>query len=170
LHPGTSIKDSVFSNNISRGNTGDGLFFCANVRHIVVSNSVFAGNRGSGIGGLGNSEDKCNVISGNTCVRNGLYGILAIDGSDNVITGNVCVNNGQSRPGVYAGIGLVRTTDTLVTGNRCTDDQDAPTQKAGIEEGEGSDRNLIADNLCRGNAEHGIVAVGPQTAKHGNVE
>ena len=58
----------------------------------------------------------------------------------------------------------------LVTGNRCTDDQEKATQKAGIEEGEGSDRNLIANNLCRGNAEGGTIVVGSGTVKQGNVE
>ena len=172
LHPGTGLQDSVWSSNISRLNTNDGLFFCHAVRHSVVSNNILADNLGSGIGHLGGggAGDKYNVVSGNTCVRNGRWGIHVYDGTDNVVTGNVCLNNSQSSPGKYPGIGVIKTTDTVISGNRCLDDQDTKTQKHGIAESEESDHNLITGNLCRGNLDAGVVTSGANTTAADNMQ
>lgn len=169
MHPGTGLQDSVWSHNISRNNTGDGLFFCMRVMHSVISNNVLVRNAGCGIGHIGGGGDKYNVVSGNTCIANGRWGIHVFDGSDNVVTGNLCLNNSQSAAGRYPGIGVIKTTDSVITGNRCLDDQTTKTQAAGIIEQDASDHNLISGNLCRGNLGPGVQTSGPETEAFGNM-
>lgn len=172
FHPGTVLRDSVFDCNISRENDWDGLYFCADVRRIIVSNSIFSGNGWNGIGGLGQggSGDRYNVVIGNTCFENKRCGIRAITGSDNTITGNVCLNNSTSKPGGYPGILLENVTDFIVTGNRCTDDRKSPTQLIGIEEKGNSDYNIISTNNCRGSKVKGIKTEGKDTADQANLK
>ena len=170
FHPGTSLADAVFDGNIGRRNDWDGLYFCANVRRIVVSDSVFAGNGWNGIGGLGGGGDKYNVVSGNTCSDNGRAGIAAMDGTDNSVLGNVCVNNSTSTPGRWAGIWLRSVTNSIVSANRCLDDREKPTQRTGIVETGDSDHNVFSSNNCRGCADKGIATVGTNSVRSGNIE
>lgn len=170
MHPGTGLTDSVWTGNISRDNTGDGLFFCMGVRHSVVSNNVLANNEGAGIGHVGGGGDRYNVVSNNTCVGNGRWGIQVFDGSDNVITGNLCLNNSRLHPGQYPGICVVKSTDTVVSGNRCLDDQEKKTQAAGIVESEDSDFNLFTGNACRGNLGPGLTISGTHSQQSANVK
>jgi len=170
MHPGTSLADSVWINNISRENGGDGLFFCMHVRHSVMTGNVLAENSGSGIGHVGGGGDKYNVVSSNTCVGNGRWGIQVIDGSDNVISANLCLNNSRLHPGQYPGIGVIKTTDTVVSGNRCLDDQEEKTQAAGIAEDDESDYNLFIGNQCRGNAGPGLQINGANSREQGNLQ
>lgn len=153
FHPGTSLKGSIWQNNIGRNNAWDGLFFCARVRDTVVRGNLFHNNGWSGIGGLGNADDRYNIVSDNICTANGRYGIHATAGRDNVIQGNICRDNSQSEPGRYAGIGLSDTTDTLVSANRCTDSQETPTQRRGIVESGACQRNRIVENFVEETAE-----------------
>jgi len=169
MHLGTGLQDSVWSHNISRNNTVDGLFFCMRVMHSVVSNNVLVGNAGCGIGHLGGGGDKYNVVSNNTCVGNGRWGIHVFDGTDNVVTGNLCLNNSRSQAGRYPGIGVIQTTDSVITGNRCLDDQETKTQSGGVVETDESDHNLITGNLCRGNLGPGVQTSGPSTEAYGNM-
>ncbi len=172
LHPGTSLRGAVFANNISRRNEGDGLYFCWEVVGITVSGNLFHDNTGSGVGGLGEGGkggDRFNVVANNVCRRNARRGIEAVRGANNVITGNVCLDNSQSKPGQFSGILLADTTHTLVSGNRCGTEGDKPTQKFGIEECGKSDHNVVAANLCEGNAQGGIAIVGRNTQATGNV-
>ncbi|MCD6359531.1 MAG: right-handed parallel beta-helix repeat-containing protein, partial [Armatimonadetes bacterium] len=170
MHPGTGLQDSVWSGNISRDNVLDGLFFCMRVRHAVVSNNVLVNNEGCGIGHLGGGGDKYNVVSNNTCIGNGRWGIHVYDGTDNVVTGNLCLNNSRSQAGRYPGIGVIKTTDTVISGNRCLDDQETKTQAAGVVESEESDHNLITGNSCRGNLGPGVQISGPATEAYGNMQ
>ncbi len=170
MHPGTGLADSVWSGNISRENTGDGLFFCMRVRHSVVSNNVLADNDGAGIGHVGGGGDRYNVVAGNTCVGNGRWGIQVYDGADNVITGNLCLSNSRLDPGRYPGIGVIKTTDTIISGNRCLDGQETRTQAAGIVESDGSDFNLFTGNLCRGNLGDGLTVAGPGSQQSANLQ
>ncbi|MDZ4200264.1 MAG: right-handed parallel beta-helix repeat-containing protein, partial [Kiritimatiellia bacterium] len=161
FHPGTGIRNSFFSGNIARRNKQDGLYFCALVRQVLVSDSLFEDNRRHGIGGLGDSGDRYNVVANNICSGNGLSGIHAVNGAHNTITGNMALNNSRSQPGAHPGIRLHRVTDMLVIGNRCLDDQSPRTQSFGIEEsGEQSNRNLIIGNHCMGNLKGGILLQG----------
>jgi parallel beta-helix repeat protein len=172
LHPGTSLRGAVFTNNISRNNGGDGLYFCCLVVGITVSNNLFHDNRSSGIGGLGagcGGSDSFNIVANNVCRNNGRWGIQAIGGRNNVITGNVCLDNSQQEPGRDSGISVADTTHTIVTGNRCGSDSDQPTQKSGIEEHGASNSNVITSNLCEGNRGAGILVVGADTQVSGNV-
>jgi parallel beta-helix repeat protein len=170
LHPGGGLRDSIFSGNVVRGNGGEGLFFCAEVRHVVVSKNVFAGNKGNGIGGLGDNGDKYNIVAENICESNGGNGIWLYDGANNTVVNNICVNNSQSAPGSYCGIVLNQTSDTIVQGNRCLDDQAVKTQKNGVVEFSNSRSNLFATNLCRGNAQSGLVLEGKGSRSSGNAD
>ncbi len=177
FHPGTKIHDSVFTENIARGNQGDGLFFCLGVRKITVSKSIFSGNSGSGIGDLGCAGDTLNTCIGNTCTDNGRAGIHMngyrnTDGRNNSVINNICLNNSRSKPGAYPGILLSDTKDSLVEGNRCGDDQKIPTQLMGIRETGRSDRNQIVNNqTARANKdETSIVILGANTKAAGNTE
>ena len=170
MHPGTGLADSVWSGNISRDNTADGLFFCMGVRHSVVSNNVLANNAGHGIGHIGGGGDKYNVVASNTCVGNGRSGIHVFDGSDNVVSSNLCLNNSQAQPGRWPGIAVIRSTDTVISGNRCLDDQETKTQAAGIAESDESDFNLFTGNQCRGNAGPGLAVTGANSEEQANLQ
>lgn len=145
FHPGTHLKESLWTNNISRGNLS-GFYFCLGVRHAVVTDNMFVENKGCGIDGLGD-PDRDNVIRGNVVARNGLYGIEAHGSLNNVIAGNIVQDNSQRCPGAYAGIYLNSHAGNVVEGNRCGDTQERPTQGRGlIAEDEAGD-NLITNNM-----------------------
>jgi parallel beta-helix repeat protein len=162
FHPGTELTGATFTGNVARDNAWDGLFFCARVRQTTVSSNVFTGNGWSGIGGLGNDDDEWNTCSGNICANNGRAGIEMNDGRNNTATGNVCVNNSRSASGRWAGIDISNCTGCLVTGNRCADDQERPTQQVGIRESGRSDYNQIRGNQLHG-SQKAVEKIGPHT-------
>lgn len=127
LHPGTSIQNSIWSNNISRNNTTDGFFFCLGVVQAVVEGNLFFRNRGHGMANL-TDPDRYNVLKANICAENGQHGIEATRSLGNVIQGNILRNNSQENAGKYAGIYLEGHKDNDVSGNVFIDDQDRPTQ------------------------------------------
>jgi parallel beta-helix repeat protein len=170
LHPGGGLRDSTFTENVVRKNGGEGLYFCAGVRNVVVGHNVFAANKGNGIGALGDNGDKYNVVTTNVCEANGGSGIWLFGGDNNTVVNNICLNNSQTGPGQAGGIVLNQTTDTIVSGNRCLDDQTHKTQKHGILEFSSCRSNLIANNLCRGNAGSGLELAGQNTRQSGNLE
>jgi hypothetical protein len=65
---------------------------------------------------------------------------------------------------------LNQTADTIVSGNRCLDDQATKTQKHGILEFSSCRSNVIANNLCRGNAGAGLALAGKDTRQSGNLD
>ena len=145
FHPGTSITQSVWSDNFARGNTRDGLFFCLRVTHSTVRGNVLVGNRGHGIGGL-TDPDAFNTVVGNICAENGRHGIDADRAVGNTIQGNVCRGNSRLEPGKFAGIYLAGHKHCVVTGNVCVDDAASPTQLRGLVTGEPVGRNTVKDN------------------------
>jgi parallel beta-helix repeat protein len=162
FHPGTLLSNAVFTGNVARDNAGDGLYFCMGVRHTTVSSNVLTGNRGSGIGGLGDGGDEWNTCTANVCADNTKAGIELNDGRNNTVTGNVCVNNSRSAPGRWAGIDIRNCSGCLIAGNRCADDQAAPTQHIGVREAGQSDHNLISGNQLHG-SKHGTEKAGAHT-------
>ena len=164
FHPGTSVNYAVFSDNTAHHNSSNGLYFCANVRYLIASDNLFHHNGGSGIGGVGGGGDQYNVLVNNVSTANGRHGIEAEYGTENIIANNVCLNNSQSSPGEFFGISLRNTTHTTVTGNRCLDDQEHPSQTCGIGEALDADHNLIASNHIAG-----LVVVGRHTEVYGNL-
>ncbi len=168
FHAGGRLEDSEFSENEARGNLGDGFYFCAWVTRITVRNNKFIGNHGNGVGGLGDSGDRENVVENNLCQRNGTNGISLWDGESNTVRNNICLNNSQREPGRFSGIALSKTEKSIITGNRCFDDQQTRTQKHGIEETANCRRNTITDNDCRDNAQSGAVLAGKDDVRNGN--
>jgi parallel beta-helix repeat protein len=160
LHAGGRETDSQFLSNAARGNHGDGFFFCAWVTRATVANNKFVGNQMNGIGGLGDSEDVENIVEDNVCEANGRFGIQLWNGATNTVRSNTCLNNSQSEPGRYSGIGLAATWRSIVTGNRCFDNQAAKTQKHGIEENPNCRENKFAENDCQDNAQSGLALRG----------
>lgn len=161
FHPGTLIQHAVFSNLVAHHNAGDGLYFCAFVKHINVSNSIFYQNGKNGIGGLGGEPwpDCHNVVANNICEANGMCGIQGTEGSNFVISNNICRNNSQSSPGAFPGILLRNCANMLVNGNLCYDDQEVAkkTQKCGIEEIGKSINNLLLSNNSWGNIASDVM-------------
>ncbi len=164
FHPGTSIRNAVFSNLISHDNAWDGLYFCADVVNISVSNGVFYNNGWNGIGGLGGGQwpDAHNIVSGNVCAGNGMSGIQGTEGSSFLIANNICRNNSRNSPGEFPGILLRNCARMLVSGNLCYDDrQDSEkTQKCGIEETGTNEGNIISNNNSWGNIIPDIMPAG----------
>ena len=169
-HAGGRETDSEFSDNEARGNHGDGFYFCAWVTRARVMNNKFIGNKENGIGGLGDSGDIDNIVEDNLCQENALCGIALWDGSSNTVKNNTCVNNSQASPGQWSGILLSKTEKSVVSGNRCFDDQKTKTQKHGIEELADCRENTITDNDCRGNSRAGLALAGKDGTRSGNRE
>ena len=174
FHPGTSIRNAVFSNLVSHNNTKDGLYFCADVQHISVTNGIFSRNGMNGIGGLGGGRwpDSNNIVSNNVCESNNRCGIEGTEGSNFVVSNNICRNNSRGSSGRFPGILLQNCSGMIVTGNLCHDDRedDKKTQKFGIEETGKSDNNIITSNICRGNIVSGIKINGERTRSKNNTE
>lgn len=169
-HPGTSIRDSVWTDLVGYANGWDGLYFCADCQGVTVSNSIFDDNGWSGIGGLGDGNDKYDTVIGNTCRRNRACGITMATSGHNTVTGNLCLDNGRSDPGHLPGIKVKDTTDNIITNNRCMNTEQPGMQKCGIEESGSSDGNLITGNYCKGNVGPGVVVVGKATVATDNVQ
>lgn len=168
LHPGTGLARSVWSHNTAIGNGGDGLFLCSFVHDSVFSNSVFTGNSLSGIGGVGHAGDHHNIISDNVCSENARCGIDAFDGFEHVISGNMLRSNSTEQSGAHPALRLHSVQRFMVQGNRCADNQDAPTQTRGIVESGSSDWNMVSGNMCAGMAEP-VTVIGPHSRGDGNL-
>jgi len=169
-HAGGGERDTVFSENEARGNLDDGFYFCVRVTGVTLKENKFIANRGNGVGGLGGGDDRKNVVEGNLCEGNGLSGISAKGGESNTLKNNVCVNNSQKSPGQWSGISLLRTSKSVVSGNRCSDNQKTQTQKHGISESPDCRGNEITNNDCRGNAQSGVALAGKDGQQSGNQE
>lgn len=168
FHPGTGLRNALFVGNTARENGWDGLYFCMNVKHTTVTGNVFVRNGWNGIGGLGNGGDEWNTCTANTCAENAMAGILMNDGKNNTVSGNVCVDNSTAKAGRYAGITVLNCTGCLITGNRCADSREQPTQLVGCSERGQSDRNLFSGNHCDG-SQKAIETVGAATRAEGNL-
>jgi parallel beta-helix repeat protein len=168
FHPGGGLHDSEFFDLEARGNLGNGLYFCARVERVSVKDNKFIGNQKNGIGDLGYSGDKDNLVENNLCEANGQSGIQLWDGTSNTVKNNTCKSNSQSAPGQFSGISILATTSSLISGNHCFDDQPTKTQKHGIEETSNSKSNTVTDNDCRGNANDGIALKGKDGQQSGN--
>jgi len=168
FHAGGGLRDSVFADNEARGNLDDGFYFCARVTRVVVRNNRFMENQESSVGGLGDGGDIDNVVEDNLCKANGKCGIALWDGTSNTVRNNLCVNNSQSSSGRWSGILLSLTAKSVVSGNRCYDDQETKTQKHGIEELADCQKNTITDNDCRGSEQAGLSLAGREGRRSGN--
>lgn len=97
---------------------------------------------------------------------------IHLGGLNCTCTGNVVKNSGREVGAViFAGILLSGSTGSVVTGNRCFDDQGTKTQDYGIREsaGTGCDYNVIAANVVRGNLTGGTSVSGANTIAANNV-
>lgn len=101
------------------------------------------------------------VVTGNYVMFCAHHGI-SVNGNNCSVTGNVVKNSGQ-HPVIInpSGIGILTgITGTVVTGNRCFDDQEVKTQLYGVLETGTADKNTILGNDLTGNKEAPISYVG----------
>lgn len=145
FHPGTSISQSIWRDNVSRRNR-KGFYFCKNVRNCIVANNIIIQNKEQGIWGLGD-PDRYNIVTGNIIAENGQYGLEARHSTGNVIAVNLVRENSRSAPGAFPGIHLEQHARNLVATNLCLDDQDKPTQANPISSINPQDTSLIEGNL-----------------------
>jgi len=150
MHPGTGIKESIWTGNIMRRN-GSGYFFCLGCRNTVCTGNLMLNNKGPGIHGLCD-PDRYNVVTGNVCAGNGEIGLDASGSFGNVISSNLLYDNSQKTPGVRPGIMLQAHENNVVTGNLCLDDRENPSQIRGIEALRPKGNNLIRNNYSSGGA------------------
>jgi parallel beta-helix repeat protein len=168
FHPGGGLHDSEFSALEGRENLANGFYFCARVERVTVKDNKFIGNLKNGVGALGDSGDKDNLVENNLCEANGQSGIQLWDGVSNTVQNNICKNNSHASPGRYSGISILATSNSLISNNHCFDDQPTKTQKHGIEENPNSTGNKILDNDCRHNAQDGLTLKGKDSQQSGN--
>ena len=168
------VSDLVISSNIiilGGGTNQDGILLNNSVFDCIIKENRIKGAGRNGIN-VYNTCGRC-VIEGNIveeCARNGI--VLYYNTTNCTVRGNICRNNSQSDPGTYAGIALTGggCTDNVIVGNRCFDDQASPTQGYGVYEGgTGSDYNLIACNILRGNSVSAVSTVGTNTLVTDNI-
>jgi len=162
FHPGTTINESTWINNIGRYNGWDGLYFCFNVRYTTVSGNHFYKNGKNGIGGLGWGGvlgDQMNVVDGNYCFENQKSGIECTTGKNNIIVNNICENNSQEEAGKWPGIYLKNTSSTIIRGNRCCNtgmNESGKTQGNGILFTGECLFNVVTDNILSGHLNKDI--------------
>ena len=101
-----------------------------------------------------------NVVTGNQCFTNDMYGIWASFSSENTITGNQCFDNGVH--GVY----VYKSSHCTVTGNGCNDNDTDGIYVKGT--GTNADYNTFIGNVCYHNGDDGLDIEGG-TASNYNV-
>lgn len=113
------------------------------------------------------------LIYGNYCADNDGKGIniyseltlnltTATRNTNILIANNICKNN-DSDDGIKVwddGTASIGAQDILVIGNRCFDDQGAPTQAYGITLQNGADYVFVIQNNVRGNGTQGVLVGG----------
>lgn len=105
-------------------------------------------------------------IQGNDLRKGHLAGLYVTGATRGQIAHNILANNGQgghSTTGYQAGAYLVSCTGLVIDHNQPYDDQGAPTQKYGIQEGSGCDSNVITFNKGAGNTTALIYRTGAST-------
>jgi parallel beta-helix repeat protein len=142
---------------------------------IVDNICSYSGDGGIVVYGCASGDHPSGItVHGNIVEYMDLDGIVVLiysgtDIKNVVVTGNICRNCGQSGAG-HSGIYLDTVTDTVITENRCYDDQVTKTQDYGIIEVNTCDYNIILGNDCRGNDSDGIVKVGANDVFDHNLE
>jgi len=136
----------------------------------AISNSRIEGNNGYGISVL---ADVTHVrIVGNLVEENEYEGMQLRGISHSIISNNIVRNNAQAtadRAGIFLQVGTGESTDNVLMGNECYDDQATKTQAHGIQEANAADYNVIIGNDVRENKTAGIVVVGSNTIVRNNL-
>jgi len=165
---GTVSKNNIVSNNTIEDSANNGILaiYCDNC--VISGNSSYS-NAWSGI--AVDTSEAITVI-GNSCYLNDQHGIALDDSSECTVTGNICRNNNIDN-GTYYGIGVytsaAATTNNILTGNRCYDDQGTKTQDYGIAEAGSADYTTIVGNDVTGNKDGGITKAGANTIVRDNL-
>jgi parallel beta-helix repeat protein len=159
---------------VVKGNTinealASGILLNSSTKYSTVANNWIYKQAASGQSGIV-LYNGClyNSVQGNVCAQNAQNGIWIYNSSnENLVADNVCFNNSATNPG-YAGIALA-STNNVVRGNRCFDDQPTPTQAYGIMEVSPADANLITGNKLTQNGTGALLVIGPTTVVRQNL-
>ncbi len=174
------MVDDATKKAIIRGNKisgyGPGIFIawaaCEDI--IVEANDCFdapiCGGTGSGIvidtAVASGPVQRTLIIRGNICKGNALSGI-SVAASNTLVEGNICYNNNQDsvdsatmKAGIIVLTGQAQLISNVsIIGNRCFDDQSAPTQEYGVSILQMANQItdvLISNNDLRGNGAGAI--------------
>ena len=137
------------------------------------NNSEFKGNiiNSATFSGIQMNSAVRYIIRDNIILSSGQHGIDLNTGDYNIIKGNICLNNSQNSGDVWSGIIIRNVCDhNIVIGNHCYDDQGTPTQRRGITETAGADRNIFMGNIATGNITGQINQTGANSIKSNNQE
>lgn len=136
---------SAIGNTISDTDAGS-IYVSTSTDFRVEGNYISNGDAGGNAIDLHDSTD--GAVVGNVCIGNGGTGILIAGCERLTVTGNVCKNNDQQGTDTVHRGGITfdsseadsTTSNVIVSGNICTDDQAAPTQlyAIGIHTGDGT--------------------------------
>lgn len=156
LH-GIYLRDSDWNqiiNNTCQNNNGSGIHLSRSRNNVVTDNVCQSNVRGISIDDLHN-----NTITDNICSGNASYGIYIHQADKNVVTDNVCQGNASF------GIALDLSTNNTISGNTCVENSQAVDNTYDNIYLEGSDYNLIANNLCRAPTISTTLTVGEPAAE-----
>jgi parallel beta-helix repeat protein len=161
-----------------RSNTNYGIALLQGCSFCTVTGCVSRGNTGRGIQVSAYTGDTTaravgNAVVGNVAEGNGGAGIILLGATYTTVSGNLCMNNGTtvaSQGGIHlTNVGAVYSTNNVVQGNVCTDNQGSKTQAYGIICVNASDTlNTIVDNEVGGNLTSPISESGVTNVRRSN--
>jgi hypothetical protein len=173
FHPGTGLEDSFWSGNLGEQNGDLGLFYCQQVRRVIVSHNTFRWNARHGVGRLGDAGDTDNLVYDNLLEGNGEAGVHVgwqggvsagwQRGKDNFVLGNRCLDNGKA--GVLLEFATanviarneIRGSKSVVTGRDADGnfvEPEGPTTAAALPDGIPAERRKLLDELLRRDADN----------------
>jgi hypothetical protein len=157
--------DCICEGNIIRNADITAIRLDSQDRSRIVNNLIEGPDTQIGIYGNGIEES---LIAFNRINIAGYAGIDIREGKNLTITGNIIKNAGQLADATYDdGIRLNDVTQSIISNNRCFDDQATKTQDIGIKELGASDYNTYKGNNLRGNKTAGIETVGAHNTYDG---
>ena|GEM_PF-5018888 len=134
-------------NTVVQGNTCDGGVATSGIFGETTSNTIIQGN---------DIKSACLNSQFKYIATSGGIGLNVCDEIN--VNGNIVKNTGSMRPGIF----VRRVKNSVISANRCYDDQTTKTQSYGIEESDAggdpawSSDNLFVGNHCKGNAIEGL--------------
>jgi len=138
---------------VAVGNAGIYFDASAGNNYCVIESNIIVSSAGVGI----YVDDFINgQIIRNECILGGLSGIHVVGSSEVTITDNQCLLN--ERHGIFL---TATTTDCVVAGNICNDNDDHDTATYdGINIDNACSGNTVNHNVCLRNHRHGIYSAG----------
>lgn len=124
-------NNNTIMGNTIKSNTNEGISISIGDKNIIADNIV----QTNGSGGIDAGNSNYNVITGNRCEGNTLYGIK-VSGDYNSVTGNVCQTNGSD--GIY----MSSSNFNVLSGSICQ-----ANNRHGIYLSDSSNNTIIGNSL-----------------------